>query len=50
MKIPWPLLSLAALVCSHAQADLAPSTEILGHEKDYTAANAEAAKALPPTG
>ncbi|MDX6765202.1 MAG: SGNH/GDSL hydrolase family protein [Candidatus Methylacidiphilales bacterium] len=26
-----------------------PSTEIIGHEKDYTAANAEAAKAKSPT-
>lgn len=54
MKIFPLFLSLAlffpALVLAEPNAPSAPSTEILGHEKDYTAANAEAAKAPPPTG
>ncbi len=39
------LLSLALILPAYSQ----PSTEIIGHEKDYTAANAEAAKAPSPT-
>jgi len=54
MKI-LPTALLAAFLISIqaplvAQTASAPSTEILGHEKDYTAANAEAAKVAPATG
>jgi lysophospholipase L1-like esterase len=44
------VLSFPALLAAETNAPAAPSTEILGHEKDYTAANAEAAKAPAPTG
>ncbi len=40
------LLSILARTLSAAE----PSTEVFGHEKDYTAANAEAAKAQLPGG
>jgi lysophospholipase L1-like esterase len=56
MKFPLPLLSSGLLVLTQgflfAQAEPSPtpSTEIIGHEKDYTAANADAAKAPAPTG
>ncbi len=55
MKIPHvvPVLCLVLSIPAVLVAQVPstqPSTEIIGHEKDYTAANAEAAKALPPTG
>lgn len=56
MKSPLAVLLLTGLIfpgpllLAQAGPSPTPSTEVIGHEKDYTAANAEAAKAPAPTG